>query len=126
MVPWLRNNSVTPLLLLFALCACLSAPAQERPATESSIRHVTVINVSSGAELKDQTVKIQGDRISAIAATQQADATLPGGVDANGGYLIPGLWDMHVHVHDTSELPLYIANGVTGIRIMSGERDTAA
>jgi len=33
---------------------------------------------------------------------------------------------MHVHVHDTDELPLYIANGVTGIRIMSGERDTAA
>ena len=33
---------------------------------------------------------------------------------------------MHVHVHDVDELPLYIANGVTGIRIMSGEKDTAA
>ncbi len=33
---------------------------------------------------------------------------------------------MHVHVHDTDELPLYIANGVTGIRIMAGERDTSA
>ncbi len=32
---------------------------------------------------------------------------------------------MHVHVHDVDELPLYVANGVTGIRIMSGERDAA-
>jgi hypothetical protein len=33
---------------------------------------------------------------------------------------------MHVHVHDVNKLPLYIANGVTGIRIMSGQKDTAA
>lgn len=115
------------LLLWFAFCSCLAATqAQERPTAETSIRHVTVINVATGAEFKDQTVKIQGDRITAIATSQEVDATLPGSVDAQGGYLIPGLWDMHVHVHDTSELPLYIANGVTGIRIMSGERDTAA
>jgi hypothetical protein len=127
MIPRRRNESVRTLLLWFALCACLApVQAQERLAAETSIRHATVINVATGAELKDRTLKIQGDRITAIAATQEVDATLPGGVDANGGYLIPGLWDMHVHVHDTNELPLYIANGVTGIRIMSGERDTAA
>jgi len=127
MIPGPRNENVRMLLLGLALFTCIvPARAQERPASETSIRHVTVINVATGAELKDQTVKIQGDRITAIAATQEVDATLRGGVDANGGYLIPGLWDMHVHVHDANELPLYIANGVTGIRIMSGERDTAA
>jgi imidazolonepropionase-like amidohydrolase len=110
------------LWLALALSACM-AGAQEPPAAGFAIRHVTVVNVATGAELKDQTVRIEGNRIAAIAATQDADAAIPGVIDAHGSYLIPGLWDMHVHVHDKDELPLYIANGVTGIRIMSGERD---
>ena len=111
-------------LLVFVLSAGL-ASGQERPA-ETSIRHVTVINVATGVELKDQTVTIQGERIVSVAATQETDAAQPGGVDAHGSFLIPGLWDTHVHVHETYELSLYVANGVTGVRIMSGDRDTAA
>ena len=113
----------TPLLSL-ALFACLAA-GQDHPSGEISIRHVTVVNVATGVEQKDQTVRILGNRIVSIAATQAGDDALPDSVDAHGGYLIPGLWDMHVHVHDRDELPLYIANGVTGIRIMSGDKDTA-
>ncbi len=113
------------LLLMLAFFAHLLA-AQEGPVTKSVIAHVTVIDVATGTELKDQTVRIQGDRIASVAITQEADAALPGAIDAHGAYLIPGLWDMHVHVHDTMELPLYIANGVTGIRVMSGDRDEAA
>jgi len=109
------------LVLLLAIVVHLAA-AQEQPAAEMSIRHATVINVATGAELKDQTVRIRGERIVSVSPTQDSDA---GGIDARGGFLIPGLWDMHVHVHDSDELPLYIANGVTGIRIMFGERDAA-
>ena len=113
------------LLLTLTLTAGLAA-AQQRPIAEAVIRHVTVVNVTTGEELKDQTVRIQENRIVSIVATQDADGTLPGAVDAHGQYLIPGLWDMHIHVHDTNELPLHVANGVTGVRIMSGERDIAA
>ena len=87
--------------------------------------HATIINVATGAELQNQTVKIQGGQVASIASTVDADTSLPGAVDAHGAFLIPGLWDMHVHVHDKDELPLYVANGVTGIRIMSGDKDTA-
>ena len=41
-------------------------------------------------------------------------------VDATGKFLIPGLWDMHVHMDAEESLPLYIANGVTGVRVMFG------
>ena len=50
-------------------------------------------------------------------------------IDATGQYLIPGLWDMHVHSafgdwfpggRDII-LPLFIANGVTGVRDMGGD-----
>jgi len=112
-----------PLALVFSVCL---AAAQDRPAAETSILHVTVINVATGAKLPDQTVRIQGNRIASVAPTQATDSTLSGAVDAHGAFLIPGLWDMHVHVHDKDELPLYVANGVTGIRVMSGDKDTAA
>lgn len=109
-----------------ALYVCMGlAQAQEHAATEISIRHVTVVNVTTAAELEDQTVRIKGNRILSVEKTQEADSALPASLDAHGGFLIPGLWDMHIHVHDTNELPLYVANGVTGVRIMSGERDTA-
>ncbi|MGO9088513.1 MAG: amidohydrolase family protein [Terriglobales bacterium] len=112
-----------PLPLLFSVCLGI---AQESPPAETAIVHVTVIDVATGAKLPEQTVRIQGSRIASIAATQGTDRALPGAVDAHGAYLIPGLWDMHVHVHDKDELPLYVANGVTGVRVMSGEKDTAA
>ena len=112
--------------IVFALALLSSvAVARSQPAKETAIRHVTVVNVATGNELKDQTVRIENGHIVSVAPTQETDAALPGAIDARGGYLIPGLWDMHVHVHDTSELPLYIANGVTGIRIMSGEKNTS-
>jgi imidazolonepropionase-like amidohydrolase len=43
-------------------------------------------------------------------------------VDATGKFLIPGLWDMHIHPLDEKDyLALFTANGVTGVRVMRGE-----
>ena len=109
--------------LVLAL-TCL-AFAQVATAPGTSIAHVTVIDVTSGTELQNQTVKLQGSHIVSVAASHDADTNAPGAIDARGAFLIPGFWDMHVHVHDRDELPLYVANGVTGIRIMSGDKDTA-
>ena len=60
--------------------------------------------------------------------------TLPGvHVNGSGKFLIPGLWDMHVHMvfaelvparGRKSRLPLFIANGITGVRDMGGELET--
>jgi imidazolonepropionase-like amidohydrolase len=41
-------------------------------------------------------------------------------IDATGRYLIPGLWDMHVHIYDERYLALFTANGITGVRQMWG------
>ena len=46
-------------------------------------------------------------------------------IDGTGKYLIPGLWDMHVHAWQAdgaaAMLPLFVVNGVTGIREMWGD-----
>ena len=110
-------------IAILSLFAAMAA-AQQTPAPEMSICHVTVVDVATGAENKDQTVRLRGNRIVSVAPTEPADDAAAGALDAHGAWLIPGLWDMHVHIHNTFELPLYIANGVTGVRIMSGDKDT--
>ncbi len=65
------------------------------------------------------TVVITGGRIAEIGK----NAGIPKDsqtVDATGKFLIPGLWDMHGHPHRPDDLSLFIANGVTGVRVMGG------
>jgi hypothetical protein len=88
-----------------------------------------VIDVVSGAIHPDNTVLVTGNRIT--YAGPAASATIPAGatvIDGRGKFLIPGLWDMHVHafVHTFSDFagPLMIANGVTGARDMGYYVDT--
>ena len=99
--------------------------AGQAPSPEAvSITHVTVVDVATGKKLPDQTVVVQGERILSVAAFDSANPLEGRVVDAHGNFLIPGLWDMHVHVQDLEDLPLYIANGVAGVRMMSGSKDT--
>lgn len=90
-----------------------------------AITDVTVIDVADGSLHPGQTVVIEGHRITAMggAVRVPVGATVISGA---GGYLIPGLWDMHVHTFNnnapqppnTWTFPLYLANGVTGVRDM--------
>src|SRR5579862_6356972 len=94
------------------------------------ISHVTVIDTETGAADYDRTVVISGDRITDVKETDKVK--VPSGaklLDGTGRFLIPGLWDMHVHLAMPESykwtksilLPLLIANGVTGVRDMGGD-----
>ena len=112
----------TPLALTFVFgCTAL---AQTQPQETTSITHVTLVDVPSGKELPNQTVVLQGDRILSVAAFDAGKPPQGRVVDARSNFLIPGLWDMHVHIQDLEDLPLYIANGVTGVRLMFGSKHT--
>ena len=83
--------------------------------------HVTVIDVEQGHRLRNQRVLMVGNRIRAVGNPRVVP--LPVGarvVDAQGKYLIPGLWDMHVHIDNKANqfYPNLIASGVTGVREM--------
>src|SRR5258708_795506 len=74
------------------------------------------------------SVVIRNHRIATIGRTSSVvppeDSEV---VDATGKFLIPGLWDMHVHTgRKDIFLPLYIANGVTGVRDMGGDLEDAS
>ena len=116
--------------LPFLLIAfCFNAAAQTRSALPAQpliyITHVSVIDTETGKEATDQTVTISDGKIANIEKSKKrvapANARI---VDGRGKYLIPGLWDMHVHrVEYESIYPIYLANGVTGVREMSGPKD---
>lgn len=110
-------------LLLFAREGLHSAPMPELV-----IRHVNVIDVVAAQVHADQRVTVQAGRIAAIEQEQSAPPRAAKVLDASGKFLIPGLWDMHAHlilpewqtVAEAAELalPVYLANGVLGLREM--------
>ncbi len=99
------------ILFLFFLLAPLRAQTLV-------IQHSTVIDLVSAKPLKDYSVVIQNGRILAVARKIKPPAGAQV-IDAKGKFLIPGLWDMHMHLGlPESFLPMLTANGITGIREM--------
>ena len=93
-----------------------------------AITRVSVIDGMNPVERREQTVVIHGNRIADVVPSRgwpvSHCARL---VDGRGKFLIPGLWDMHVHtaiIGGRELLALYVANGVTGVRDMAGELPT--
>jgi imidazolonepropionase-like amidohydrolase len=84
------------------------------------IRDVTVIDGSGAGPKSGMTVVVSDGRIAAIGSAARTRSPLGAvEVDGRGKYLIPGLWDMHVHMTTTPGFTdLFLANGVTGVRDM--------
>ena len=103
--------------MLLALVLLAQAPI--------AIRDVSVIDVATGSVSSGQTILVTGRRITTVGPVATvavpANATL---VEGQDGFVIPGLWDMHVHATnpglDDLFLPLLLAHGITGIRDMWG------
>jgi imidazolonepropionase-like amidohydrolase len=110
----------TVVLVLLAAAFLSDLPGAE--SNTLAVTHVTVIDGTGSAPREDMTVFISRDRIVALGKSSDVTPSATNEiVDAKGKYLIPGLWDMHVHWHEKDYLPLFIANGVTGARIMWGD-----
>ena len=114
-----RNFALLCLLSLLSPPVSPQAPgAKQRPL---ALTHVTVIDTSGGPVKPDMTIVIRGDRI--VQMGKSGEIRVPAGsqvVHATGKFLIPGLWDMNVLWYEPDYLPLFIANGVTGVREVAG------
>jgi imidazolonepropionase-like amidohydrolase len=114
-------------LLAMAVAAAVAAvPAAAAERTDLLIRHATIVDVASGKIISGQTIAVRGGDIVDVGA----DAALARryaaarNIDASGKFVMPGLWDMHVHFGGGPELieenrnllPLYVAHGITAVR----------
>ena len=105
------------LLLLALVAAC-----QPRP-TGTAITDVTLIDAVNGVR-PNQTVVYYGDRITAVTSSDKAPAANRT-IDGTGKFLIPGLWDFHVHLtfddNFTDSMPaLFLSYGITSVRDTGG------
>ena len=95
------------------------------------IHDVTVIDVTGAPAQPHRVVIVRDGKIEEVGNSGGGMGGKLSGVhvDGSGKFLIPGLWDMHVHMvfgdwfprGKEVTLPLFIANGVTGVRDMGGE-----
>lgn len=121
----LKGFAIVALGLVFVLALAVLWPTAKAPLPPAQRDHVItnvhVIETASGTVGPPQSVLLKDGRIAAIGTPISASSTHQ--IDGRGGYLIPGLWDMHSHSFQLSpqlHLPLQVANGVTGVRDMMG------
>ncbi|WP_414828437.1 amidohydrolase family protein [Alteromonas sp. H39] len=105
-------------ILFMSIGGCQSV---HRPEADLVITNVDIVDVVDGKITSDNDVFITGDTISDITRAgslpHPANAII---LDGNGKFLIPGLWDAHVHVISNSawQMPLMLAHGITSVRNM--------
>jgi imidazolonepropionase-like amidohydrolase len=112
------------------LWGAMAAACGQRAAVPADLAIVgaTVVDVAAGTLQPGRTVVVTGDRIVAVAASP--DGFVPRAtVDGTSRFLMPGLWDNHVHFgggtalidENRALLPLYIAHGITAVRDAAGD-----
>jgi hypothetical protein len=120
------------LIVLFIVAACAQRPERLSPGVVTlALTNVNVVDVARGRVIPEQTIIIAGSRIRAIGSS--AKITPPPGariIDGTNRYVIPGLWDMHVHIPGPRAfegltgaefLSVYVAQAVTGVRDMGAD-----
>ena len=115
---------------MLALGLLSSAHAADKIAADLVLTQATLIDVAGGQAVRGKSVVLKGDRIIAVVD----DRDLPNYAARRtmrlpGKYLMPGLWDTHVHFgggptlidENKNLLPVYLAYGITTVRDCSGD-----
>jgi imidazolonepropionase-like amidohydrolase len=82
------------------------------------LTNCTVIDCTGGKPMKDLTVVIEGDRIAALKPGTHVDKAREEEervFDLNGGYIIPGLWNVHVHLSNLIPDPRHLIDNESAI-----------
>ena len=107
-----------------------AAHAAEKIAIDVALTQATIIDVASGSRATGQSVLLKGDTIVAVVKDAELKNYAPKKVvKLRGKYLMPGLWDTHVHfgggealIEENKQLlPLYLAHGITTVRDCAGD-----
>lgn len=106
--------------LLLAACSRVPEVHQVDKRDELYLSNAHIVDVAEGVLVADRAIWLKDGRIAGIYSS---DRPAPDGVrqvDLEGGFVAPGLVDMHVHLHDIKELSTNLAYGVTTVRNLRG------
>jgi CubicO group peptidase (beta-lactamase class C family)/imidazolonepropionase-like amidohydrolase len=130
---WIHDEAIRIGLEFARASAAVSAEPAARPAETRRaasrplvLLNARIVDLDADTALPSRSLLIEDGRIAAIDSAGglpiPPEARV---VDVGGRYVLPGLMDMHVHV-GTEAGPLYLANGVTGVRMMMGTEEELA
>jgi hypothetical protein len=125
----MRDAFVVTALVFGLVAVCLHTVVAQRSSPPLHIHDVNIVPTDREHVLSNSELIVQNGRISAIGSN--GTLTVPDGaitIDGKGQYLIPGLWDMHVHLMPDPKHPdafrrtleTFVKQGVTSIRVMWG------
>jgi len=111
-------------ILMLLLCSCSTSTR-----VELLITNLKVVDVLNDTVYANQYVGISADTIVEVGHLDQLSLNADQILDAQGLYIMPGLWDMHVHFRGGEELisenkqllNLFLAYGVTTVRDAGGD-----
>jgi imidazolonepropionase-like amidohydrolase len=108
-------------VLLLSSVACARNTGDDSSPRPLAITGITVVDVLDGSVRPEMTIVVVGERIQAVGTSGAVPVPRHARtIRATGKYVIPGLWDAHVHlsVAGSKSLPLFVAHGVTSVRDM--------
>lgn len=120
-------KKLSTLLLVIIFISCQNRLTEE---VDLLLLHVNVIDVASGTITEDQLVAIKGDTIAAVVSSDNADNyTAKETIDATDQFVMPGLWDNHVHFRGGDSLisenevflKMFLDFGITTVRDAGGD-----
>ncbi len=93
------------------------------------IKNAQIIDIETGEITPGKSIIIENKKITRIFESGSVAYKAATEYDARNGYVIPGLWDLHIHLRGGEELieqnerllPLYLAYGVTTVRDAGGD-----
>ena len=121
----MKNNLFYLIISLISLHALISC--QQNLDADLLIRNVQIIDVLNGSVLNNQDLLIKSGQILLIQQHGKNNFTASTIVDGTNKYLIPGLFDCHVHTTNYQEdFPRFMHYGITGVFITGGSVCTDA
>lgn len=112
------------LIILIVTSFCHTILYSQNRMKRLVIRNVTIVDVKNWETQPKKTVVISDEKIRFIGKKNEIKLSEEMEViEAAGKFLIPGLWDMHVHPYENYDFQILVVNGVTGARIMWGTPD---
>lgn len=94
-----------------------------KPSTPLAFTNANLFDAETGKTIPNMTVLVVGNRIKAVGRTGKVSVPKDAEViDARGKTLMPGLWDMHVHIGPNDGL-MHVAAGVTSVRDMANDTE---
>ncbi|MGK0305070.1 MAG: imidazolonepropionase-like amidohydrolase [Gammaproteobacteria bacterium] len=109
------------LILLFSAISCTSHAELQHKSNTFVLKNINIVDIDNRKIQFDKSLVINEGKIQKVIhsplPTPSMDIKV---IDGNGGYVTPGLIDMHVHMYEKAAFTIALSHGVTHVRIMNG------